>query len=332
MRVRKPDNQNPLKRSLDKRRRRSLSKARENARNRDSTCQDDFFNLNSKSINKNIKTDNRDTMSLSLSMSMAMSITIFQNKDTLLNIEDYQTNKSKNKINDNSDLSFLKFKTAQGRLEDQLEKENSSFMNMNSSSQVLFINNKNHFNKEIDNSKPFNTDKDFLNILEKQFEGKLLCKICYETELRRRNSVNFDCEHNYCRKCVKVYLTEMIKKGHAIIKCPEENCEKEKKELNFISNCAGLGLVKKFLSNKKTNEYLNLTKRLGFTPCAFPDCKEYVKASTGDGPGIVKCRKGHKFCSKCKEVHVLHQKYCYEVRFYHKFYTLASFLFRSQLH
>ena len=80
----------------------------------------------------------------------------------------------------------------------------------------------------------------------------------------------------------------------------------------FISEILEPYIFNIYQKLKKTQIYINITKKLGYVPCVFPDCKQYVRPINNDTSKVT-CLKGHKFCVKCKQKHEKNQKNCHKV-------------------
>ncbi len=141
---------------------------------------------------------------------------------------------------------------------------------------------------------------DYLNELEIYFSNHKLCKLCYETELDKENTFNFDDAHKFCLKCVKNYVLNEVRAGKDNIKCPKIKCKAFRTEITFFRNFLGEEELICLAKIKKRNEFSNSIKWKEYIECVYPDCDQIVKLIKSDGK-IIECPRGHKFCTVCKE-------------------------------
>jgi len=59
----------------------------------------------------------------------------------------------------------------------------------------------------------------------KEEEDYFLCDICYE-EIPKKDVIKLECEHVYCRECLKTYGHSQILQGQGCIRisCPTSGC------------------------------------------------------------------------------------------------------------
>lgn len=133
---------------------------------------------------------------------------------------------------------------------------------------------------------------------ELEENSKIRCEICEEFLSKKETKENIlPCKHLFCSECYLNYLKENIEKNNVYsIKCMESKC-KEELDVKFIGKLlkGNNELFDKYLKFKKRNEIL---KNPDFIPCPSENCESYAQKEENNK--FVKCQKGHKFCSVCK--------------------------------
>jgi|688.fasta_scaffold251125_2 hypothetical protein len=123
----------------------------------------------------------------------------------------------------------------------------------------------------------------------------LNCQICFEK--LDRNTLLFinDCNHYFCKNCVKSYLHIQFEENSERIICPEKECD----------NIVSYNLIKENSSRKKFNIYEN--KLLEICVANSNDmcyCPNEVCSNIcvkGSGTNKIKCLScSYKFCFVCK--------------------------------
>ncbi len=182
-----------------------------------------------------------------------------------------------------------------------LDATTESKVNLNHGVNLMGLNNLTNNN---DMQKKFNQRANinpaYIKALEKEFEDKDLCIICYANELSDDIKYQLPCGHSFCRPCIDTYLTSLITDSKVEnIKCLQAGCKYKIPEV-IIKTIVKRETYIKYIKFKKKLMTVENLKR-GYIPCIFPDCEEWVSYSPDDDDHEVECDQGHKFCGKCKE-------------------------------
>ena len=134
---------------------------------------------------------------------------------------------------------------------------------------------------------------------EIEINSKIQCEICEEFLSQKEIKENIlPCKHFFCTDCYLNNLKEQITKNNVYsIKCMKHEC-KEELDVKFIGKILKENneLYEKYLKFKKRNE---ISKNPDLIPCPSANCESYAQKE--DNNQFVKCQKGHKFCSICKD-------------------------------
>ena len=198
-------------------------------------------------------------------------------------------------------------------------KENECFIcGENKEKHIKFIENKEKEKQSISNK---NKDKDYINnklnkellylneplvssegegeeISELEEDSEIKCEICENFISKKEVKENIlPCKHFFCSDCYLNYLKEKIVNNEVYsIKCMKFEC-KEELDNKFIGKFlkGNDELFEKYLKFKKRNE---ISKNPNLIPCPSENCESYAQKEENNQ--FVKCQKGHKFCSICK--------------------------------
>jgi hypothetical protein len=130
----------------------------------------------------------------------------------------------------------------------------------------------------------------------KQFKDPDICNICFENKVNKENISQKCCQHYFCDKCIKKYLTYQRNKGIVLeIKCLMAGCPHLYTSEEIRANVSN-EIYRKYLRfysmqikiRNPEKEYIN---------CPFVDCDELVDV-TNIPDGNVICNVGHVFCKE----------------------------------
>ena len=236
---------------------------------------------------------------------------------------------SKNKITNKYNHKFypLKRKSYCGICKDNIENhENINYYTIDSNSNYnLNTNNSNENSYRIESEiRPFTisinsiksnhlhhkTDINYNNIkiskeTQSLFDNPNICTICYEN-LINKNNVSHLCNHFFCDKCMKTYLTYKIKNGDVLnIKCLLGGCQRIYSNSDIKRNVN----PKMYLKYKqfKYQKLLLTNPNKYYVQCPYPDCNEIVEVINFQDE-FIECKNKHYFCYKCRSLD-FHRKY-----------------------
>ena len=140
---------------------------------------------------------------------------------------------------------------------------------------------------------------------QKLFDDPNICPICYENFINKEN-VAPKCNHYFCDKCMKKYLTNKIINGDVLnIKCLLGGCQREYSP-NDIKQNVSLNIYKKYKKFKYQKIVLSNPDKF-FVQCPYPDCPEIVEITNFEEE-FIKCNNNHNFCYKCRSLN-FHRKF-----------------------
>ena len=120
------------------------------------------------------------------------------------------------------------------------------------------------------------------------------------------------CKHKFCRECFHEYLKDLIKFNKIDkISCPNKNCNNKKLSQEYFSKFLTDEEYFKYRQFKAQNEIARDPKKAF---CPYPNCNSYAQINEGKAliidsnnpkysKSILKCMKGHKFCSCGRYIH-----------------------------
>lgn len=159
--------------------------------------------------------------------------------------------------------------------------------------------NKDKLDKELNTLNEPLVNSEGEDVCQLEVDIKIKCEICDEFLSPKEIQENIlPCKHFFCTDCYLNNFKEKIgNNGVYSIKCMKFEC---KEELNndFIGKLLNGNneLYEKYLKFKKRNE---IAKNPNLVPCPSENCESYAQKEENNQ--FVKCQKGHKFCSLCKE-------------------------------
>jgi hypothetical protein len=130
-----------------------------------------------------------------------------------------------------------------------------------------------------------------------------VCGICAETKIVE-GCVTLDCEHRFCRSCMKDYCADLI--GHNLVTesdlhCPQARCRREISEAT-LSHCLESDDYERLVRLRTNQLYLpSRGEKLTKCPAANCDFQMFIEAGRDDFP-CVKCKQ--RTCLNCKQLHL----------------------------
>lgn len=145
-----------------------------------------------------------------------------------------------------------------------------------------------------------------IEMLNFEFEGKNLCKICYSEEFDANNFLSTGCSHLYCMNCWKKYITlSIITKKKIEYKCMDPDCTGQISQSEF-KHFTEENLIGEYEILKKKNFFKIFGENNLF--CIFPNC---CSIAIKKNKKIAICENSHKFCHLCKNLE--HKGKCIDV-------------------
>ena len=171
------------------------------------------------------------------------------------------------------------------------------------------------YNEETDNlivkdniiTTNLNEEKIQNKVEEKEEDNPNECQICMGD---LENPVEIEkCKHKFCRECLNSYLVNLINLNRIDkIPCPNNKCSNQELSEGFFSEFLSEQEYFKFRQFKAQNEIARDSKKI-FCPL----CDSYAKIDgmeedyDSNNPNykktILKCQKGHEFCSCGRPIH-----------------------------
>jgi hypothetical protein len=131
----------------------------------------------------------------------------------------------------------------------------------------------------------------------KQFKDPDICNICFENKVNKENISQKCCQHYFCDKCIKKYMTYQINNGIVLeIKCLMAGCPHLYTSEEIRANVSN-EVYRKYVRFYSIQIKIRNPEKV-YINCPFVDCDELVDV-TNIPDGNVICGVGHVFCKEC---------------------------------
>jgi hypothetical protein len=131
----------------------------------------------------------------------------------------------------------------------------------------------------------------------KQFKDPDICNICFENKVNKGNISQKCCQHYFCDKCIKKYMTYQINNGIVLeIKCLMAGCPHLYTSEEIRANVSN-EVYRKYIRFYSIQIKIRNPEKV-YINCPFIDCDELVDV-TNIPDGNVICGVGHVFCKEC---------------------------------